>query len=47
MQCHVTLVLYVVEYLTKVLNKKKKKLKKKRATLRVCGCNIAPSLFRS
>ena len=24
MQCHVTLVLYVVEYLTKVLNKKKK-----------------------
>ena len=46
MQCHVTLVLYVVEYLTKVLNKKKK-LKKKRATLRVCGCNIAPSLFRS
>ena len=28
MQCHVTLVLYVVEYLTKVLNKKKKTKKK-------------------
>ena len=27
--------------------KLKKKTKKKRATLRVCDCNIAPSLFRS
>ena len=47
MQCHVTLVLYAVEYLTKVWIKKKNNKENVPMTVRVCGPNIAPSLFRT